>query len=240
MHRVSYLCKTKLENDHIFDGVASLYFNNTESIFVHEDVPSENSYIHKGGVVLFKKGDPEGFPVYINRAEKYLYYKPIYGSPVELFILKEETPEIKWVITAQTKNIAQFSCIRAIGRFGGRTYDVWFTPDIPVGHGPYKLGGLPGLILEAKSRDGMVSYEFLGFELEAKDHPAISKPQVGREVSWAEFEEYIINKLIRTEAMSTSAAATVTNNDPPADYTIEKSKFVIISRYKARRAGKEN
>ena len=232
--KISYMCKTELKNGHIFDGRTSLYFSGLESIFVHEDVSEDNTYINSDNVTIFKKGDSEGFPVYINSNKKSLYYKSIYGSPRELFIFKEDIPKINWHITEQTKMLGHLVCVKAYGTFGGRTYDVWFTPDIPVSLGPYKLGGLPGLIVDAKSRDGVVSYDFLGIQLNCNDYPSISKPQVGKEVTWAEFKEYIISKLIRVEAMSTNSCV-ITNNDPPADYTIEKSKFVIITPYKNQR-----
>ena len=34
--------------------------------------------------------------------------------------------------------------------FSGREWNVWFTEEIPVSLGPWKLNGLPGIILQAE------------------------------------------------------------------------------------------
>lgn len=235
--KVEYICTTKLKNGHIFDGLNTLYFTDGKSLYIHNDVPPKTTYETRGNVTIIKRGDSEGFPVYKNLHEDYLYYKSCYGSPRELFIFKEQIPQIDWEITSQTKEIDELHCIRASGTFGGREYDVWFTPDIPVSIGPYKLGGLPGLILQAHSKDEMVSYEFRLYEAITSDHPIIQKPQLGRIVTWKEFEEFIVSKLHKAESHSTSTVK-VSNNDPPNDYTIEKSKFIIIGPYKRKRAQK--
>ena len=65
-------------------------------------------------------------------------------------LLYEETlSEIKWELsTESTVTICGLQCTKATGTFRGRSYTAWFTPDIPSPAGPWKLGGLPGVILK--------------------------------------------------------------------------------------------
>lgn len=64
----------------------------------------------------------------------------------------------KWVITKETKKISTYQCIKATTNYRGRDWEVWFTTDLVFSFGPWKLHGLPGLILEAKSVDGRFSF----------------------------------------------------------------------------------
>lgn len=77
----------------------------------------------------------------------------------------DETPEEwSWEISDSTKNILGYDCVKATTAFHGRKWDAWFSPDIPVSNGPWKLGGLPGLILEASSDDGKYSFIATGIQ----------------------------------------------------------------------------
>lgn len=71
----------------------------------------------------------------------------------------EPLPSFNWKITEEQKTIGEHQCQKATCVFGGRTYEVWFAPDIPISDGPWKFHGLPGLILEAY--DTQHHYEFL-------------------------------------------------------------------------------
>jgi GLPGLI family protein len=234
-----YFCQTDVTVNETFNGKNTLYFNNSKGLYIHNDCPTENSYGSSGqpGQVAFTKGDPEGMPVFMDLGKKELYYKTPYGHPKFSFILREDLPQIDWQIHPDTKLIGSFQCTKASGTFGGRVYDVWFTPEIPASLGPYKLWGLPGLILEAKSRDNMVRYSFQSFHPETEEEVALEKPQIGKEISWEGFELFIINRLLSVESLSTPDVKG-TNHDPPADYTIEREKFTIISEYKKQRNAK--
>lgn len=72
--------------------------------------------------------------------------------------IKSKIPQIKWEIKDDKKTIANYTCQNAIGSYGGRTYNVWFAPDLPFQDGPWKLSGLPGLILEVHDDKNEVSF----------------------------------------------------------------------------------
>ena len=58
--------------------------------------------------------------------------------------------------------IVGYTCQKATADFRGRRWTAWFTMDIPVGDGPWKLCGLPGLILKASEEDGLYSFTCVG------------------------------------------------------------------------------
>ncbi|MDE5844991.1 MAG: GLPGLI family protein [Muribaculaceae bacterium] len=71
----------------------------------------------------------------------------------------EEWEKPEWEITDETKEIIGYQCFKAIADYRGRKWTAWFTPEIPIQDGPWKLCGLPGLILEAEDNHG--EYHFL-------------------------------------------------------------------------------
>lgn len=82
------------------------------------------------------------------------------------FAVQDQWPTIEWQIKPETKMIGSFACQKAIGSFRGRRYMVWFTPEIPLPIGPWKLGGLPGAILEARDVSEQVQFLFTRYELD--------------------------------------------------------------------------
>lgn len=63
---------------------------------------------------------------------------------------------------------------------------VWYTPEIPVGHGPANYWGLPGLILEAN--DGKTIILCSKIVLNPKEKTAIKKPVKGKKITKDEYE----------------------------------------------------
>lgn len=61
----------------------------------------------------------------------------------------QQTPHIEWSLQPEEKQVCGYRCHRAIGTYGGREWSVWYTPEIPYAYGPWKLSGLPGMILYA-------------------------------------------------------------------------------------------
>lgn len=78
---------------------------------------------------------------------------------IDKFVYTEEMPNFQWQLKpAEKKVIGGYTCSLAVGNYAGRTYQAWFTTEIPVSTGPWKLGGLPGLILEAEDTEGEYIY----------------------------------------------------------------------------------
>lgn len=85
-------------------------------------------------------------------------------TDLEAFKCIEKLSPQHWQFTADTLSILGYVCQKAITSFRGRNYEAWFTPEIPIKEGPWKLYGLPGLILKAASIDGLFTFEAIGLE----------------------------------------------------------------------------
>jgi GLPGLI family protein len=82
----------------------------------------------------------------------------IKGTILDTIFVKDSARIIKWEIQNEFKKINIYNCQMAKGKFRGRDYIVWFTFDIPISLGPWKLNGLPGLILEASDSKNMFHF----------------------------------------------------------------------------------
>lgn len=73
--------------------------------------------------------------------------------------LTEEIEKPEWEIGDSIINILGYECIKATTVFRGRTWTAFFSPEIPIPDGPWKLCGLPGMILKAYDKKNEYCYE---------------------------------------------------------------------------------
>ena len=76
------------------------------------------------------------------------------------YVYEEPMQRISWrLIKGDERVILGQRCRRAECDFRGRHWTAWYAPDLPINDGPYKLDGLPGLILAAESASGQIDIE---------------------------------------------------------------------------------
>lgn len=133
----------------IFNHDEAFYFDyvEKENLPVAEILGKYN--ISRGGQKMFRKLDDLNNVTLLKALPK----------TREQLVIADQKPSIDWKITNEQNKILGFSVFKAIGNFRGREYTAWFTYEIPVALGPWKLDGLPGLILRAEEKYGVASYE---------------------------------------------------------------------------------
>ena len=114
-------------------------------------------------VNLYVVRDKEKFKVWDMVYHEYRKY----AEPIE---------ERNLTIEDSTKNILGYECIMATADYHGRKWTVWFSPEVPVNAGPWKLLGLPGLILEAVDSTGQHHFTANGIQAVKIDIPPVYEP----------------------------------------------------------------
>lgn len=126
--------------------------------------------VHTGGANTFRYGKQ----VYFNRESDSLWWSQRFRGNI---YVAESRPKIEWQLIDETKKIGALTAFKAIGEFRGREYTAWYVREIPLPYGPWKLQGLPGLIVEAyDDRKEMFIY-FKSLKYPTNNQTPISKVQ---------------------------------------------------------------
>jgi len=105
----------------------------------------------------------EGYEVFTRiPTQKRTVLEPVTDLAIYRYEEPSETPQ--WTISSDTSRILSYLCQKATARFRGRDWIVWFSSEIPLNAGPWKLGGLPGLILKAADSKVHYVFECIGIE----------------------------------------------------------------------------
>ena len=101
----------------------------------------------------------------------------------------EPTPQIDWTLHDDTMSISGFLCQKATATFKGTECQAWYTEEIPSSAGPWRLRGLPGLIVKAESK----VHTFCLAELRQEALP-ITQPEQKPEVQRMSYDKYLKHK----------------------------------------------
>ncbi|PKW28462.1 GLPGLI family protein [Flavobacterium lindanitolerans] len=200
-----------------FEKTYELSFNKTESVYEEPqrlESPSGSSGAKMVVVNTSSSGDGKS---YKNIKDKtVLSEEDFFGKE---FLVSDSLPKWDWKLVDETKKIGNFTCYKAIGvipvskedleRYEkmknkksesktvlftpsepkDRTITVWYTPEIPVSHGPGEYWGLPGLIMEVNDAKTVILCSKI--VLNPKDKVVIKMPKKGKKVTKKEYEALI-------------------------------------------------
>ncbi len=139
--------------------------------------------MHEGVKRHIETGDDSAIPY--NKGSLYVF-KSAGDSTVTVYdkagmlehgYYSEPLAEMDWTIGDSTKVILGYECVMAETDYHGRHWTAWFAPDIPIQDGPWKLCGLPGLILEATEPTGQHKFVAIGIESSNKEIFPIYSPK---------------------------------------------------------------
>ena len=171
-YRITYICKmvpdttktpynyweseTRLDignkTTHFYDRIKQL----KDSIRTEQDKTGvyDTRKLPKGGILsweFYKNYPSDGETSLLDRIASNYY----------LCIEKVEVPNWE-IIPDSTTSIIGYKCQLAKASFKGRTWYAWYSEDIPLNEGPWKLYGLPGLVLHAYDQRKQYIFDAMG------------------------------------------------------------------------------
>ncbi|MEZ0005985.1 GLPGLI family protein [Flavobacterium sp. 28YEA47A] len=200
-----------------FEKTYELSFNKTESVY--EEPPKLESPSGSSGAktIVFNTTSSGDGKSYKNIKDKtMLSEEDFFGKE---FLVSDSLRKWDWKLVDETKKIGNFTCYKAIGVIPvskedienfekmknkksekktvlftpsepkDRTITVWYTPEIPVSHGPGEYWGLPGLIMEVNDAKTVILCSKI--VLNPKDKVVIKMPKKGKKVTKKEYEALI-------------------------------------------------
>ena len=207
--------KNRLEKNYI------LTFNIEESTFDEEERLDAVS----GATDSWGKNFTPGTSYKNIKTNRVLQDQEFYGKK---FLIADQLLKLEWNITDESKKIGDYFCMKALALVPSDSiawYDfswdklrsntnaeasdteaieltqveAWYTPQIPVSHGPLEYSGLPGLILEVSANNTtMLCYKIV---LSADDQTKIKKPGKGEIVKKSEYQNIVMSKMAEMRDM---------------------------------------
>ncbi len=147
---------------------AYLDISQEKSVFYSENRIKRDSVIQatiqSGGARGFNRDQMQNLRSIINysvekdKKNQKTIFKDRIGRDVYTY---DEDRPLNWKIMQETTKIGEYKVQKAETDFAGRKWTAWFTTDLPYQDGPYKFGGLPGLIVKVEDEKGEYSFDLM-------------------------------------------------------------------------------
>jgi GLPGLI family protein len=162
----------------VFDSEKSLFITRQDSLEQLSTTSDQKKFYFATAT------NKQGFQYYND-----LKTNTLYSRDLGFTYVKEDLPNIAWSISEETKDIGDFKCQKATAAFRGRDYTAWFTTNVPLPYGHWKLHGLPGLILEAYDTHKEIYWYFKEMSYPSPYHYLL-KPISNPKADWMSFADF--------------------------------------------------
>lgn len=146
-----------------------------------------------------------------------------------------------WHIETETALIQGKKCQLATVEYKGRNYNAWFTNEIPISEGPYKFGGLPGLIVKIEDTKKQHIWELKGIEkfrhikLNLSAYIPVTETQYKKAV-----EDYIRDPMNRMRELKRRYGITSFTSTSPDGTSYSDAEYEKMKTKKIQENFKEN
>ncbi|SDE45193.1 GLPGLI family protein [Pedobacter soli] len=182
--------------DQFYQNGQSLEMPKTDQVFKGDTI---NEGPNKTKVYL--NGDNKRLPFILKTpaSKSLIYAERIWIKPTVMVV--DTFNNFKWRISKETKNIGDVNCTKAETYFRGRNYVAWFKKDNNFRTGPWKFGGLPGIIYEVSDAEGVFNYVLESLEFVDKFPVELKLPEAYKDDLMITHSDFINKwKTIKEEA----------------------------------------
>ncbi len=162
-------------------GTAVLTFNN--EAWLYEMTYKFDMSIESGDVYIPEEDRKSSFDYnlfnYYSLKQNRCYWELLAVN--ERVVVKDSVNRLNWEIVADsTQTIGGHPCVMARCDLCGWPIKAWYATDVPVSCGPWRLWGLPGLIMKAYTDDGQIDIQMTSLSpvADGPQEPDISKSKI--------------------------------------------------------------
>lgn len=179
----------------------------------------------------YQKDGAKASNFYFRRNSSYIY-KNFLSSKItiyddinnSLYYYEDSLDSQNWEICDSIKTVLDYSCEMAKAYYHGRLWIAWFACDIPVSNGPWKLGGLPGLILEAYDMDFQHHFVLNGIQT-MNTYTAYDRSKYGK------FKETTRKKFIKAKRKYEEDSTHLIQSQTGINFDLDKGNNVLHRDY---------
>jgi GLPGLI family protein len=202
------------------------YYEMNPSLGQNESSISKISNSDNNSSVVLRSNEALLFQLFIDYRIDSFYISDFVIRKFENYCGRNVEP--KWLLSDQYKTIGKFKCQMASTDLLGRKWEAWFTSEIPYPYGPWRLNGLPGLILEANDIEGKYLFSFNKIIFPA-NFPSLKFEQdiVNRQITFVNEESFIIKRkkrkadleaLLKANSQDGNSSVTVKGGETRENY----------------------